>query len=141
MKQLKIVIDTNVLISALRSKRGASHKLLMLVGSGKFRTALSVPLVLEYEEVAGRFTGETDLTLSDIGDIIDYLCKMADHTKIFYLWRPVLKDPDDDMVLELAVSAGCDVIVTYNKKDFGGAHSFGLRVMTAKEFLQEIGEL
>jgi putative PIN family toxin of toxin-antitoxin system len=138
---LKIVIDTNVLISALRSKHGASHKLLMLAGGVKFRTALSVPLVLEYEEVAGRLAGETELTLSDIGDIIDYLCKTADHTKIFYLWRPILKDPADDMVLELAVSAVCDVIVTYNKKDFGVAERFGIRVMTAKEFLQEIGEL
>jgi putative PIN family toxin of toxin-antitoxin system len=138
---LKIVIDTNVLISALRSKRGASHKLLMLAGSGKFRTALSVPLVLEYEEVAGRFASEIDLTLSDIRDIIDYLCKSAEYAKIFYLWRPFLKDPDDDMLLELAVSAGCDVIVTYNKKDFKGAEQFGIRIMTAKEFLQEIGEL
>jgi len=86
---LKIVIDTNVLISALRSKRGASHKLLMPAGSGKFRTALSVPPVLEYEEVTGRFAGETNLTLPDITDIIDYLCKSAGHAKIFYLWRPL----------------------------------------------------
>jgi putative PIN family toxin of toxin-antitoxin system len=141
MENLKIVMDTNVLISALRSKRGASYKLLMLCDSGKFRICLSVPLVLEYEDVAGRFAREANLTLNDIGDILDYLCKTAEHHRIFYLWRPLLKDPGDDMLLELAVSAGCDVIVTYNKKDFTGAQQFGIQIMTAKEFLKEIGEL
>jgi len=141
MKYYKIVIDTNVLISALRSQYGASYKLLMLAGSKKFQIALSVPLALEYEEVAVRLIEETDLTVSDIDDIIDYLCKEADHTEIYYLWRPFLKDPDDDMLLELAVSAGCDVIVTYNKKDFRGTEQFGIQVMTAKEFLEEIGEV
>ena len=141
MKLYKIVIDTNVLLSALFSSKGASYKLLKLVGSEKFRIVLSVPLVLEYEEVAVRNVDKTELSIDEIEDIIDYLCSISEHKEIFYLWRPFLKDPDDDMLLELAVSAACNVIVTYNKNDFKGIDKFGIQVMTAKEFLEEIGEL
>ena len=141
MEQYQIVIDTNVLVAALQSKRGASYKLLMLIDSGKFSTHISVPLVLEYEDAAKRLLEDIPLTEQDIDDILDYLCAVAQHQQIFYLWRPFLKDPKDDMVLELAVTANCDFIVTYNEKDFRGAERFGLRVVTPKEFLEEIGEL
>ncbi len=138
MKAPLIVVDTNVLVASLRSQYGASYKLLMLLGSGKFDVNLSVPLVLEYEEVTKRLIGEIPLT---IDEILDYICSVANQRKIFYLWRPFLKDPEGDMILELAVSCGCDIIVTYNKNDFRGADKFGIRLLTAKEFLQEIGEL
>ena len=141
VEQYQIVIDTNVLAAALQSRRGASYKLLMLIGSSKFNFHISVPLVLEYEDVAKRLLEDIPLTEQDIDDILDYLCAVAQHQQIFYLWRPFLKDPKDDMVLELAVTANCDFIVTYNKKDFRGVERFGLRVVTPKEFLEEIGEL
>jgi len=141
MKPPEIVIDTNVFISSLRSQYGASYKLFMLLGSGKYEVNLSVPLALEYEEVAKRLIGEIPLTVRDIDDILDYICSVAEKRKIFYLWRPFLKDPEDDMILELAVSCGCDIIVTYNKSDFQGAEKFGISLLTAKEFLQAIGEL
>lgn len=66
---------------------------------------------------------------------------LSNQRKVFYLWRPVLKDPKDDMILELAVTAGCHFIVTYNNRDFEGTQRFGLRVVTPKEFLEIIGEL
>jgi len=141
MEQPRIVIDTNVLVAALRSKRGASYKLLSLINSGKFSIHIAVPLVLEYEDVAKRLLEDIPLTGQDIDDILDYLCAVAQRHQIFYLWRPFLKDTKDDMVLELAVTANCDFIVTYNKRDFQGAEHFGLRVVTPKEFLEEIGEL
>jgi len=141
MKLNKVVIDTNVILSALLSKKGASYKLLMLTGSDKFQIVLSVPLVLEYEEVVVRNVEKTELSIDEIGDIIDYLCSISEHKEIYYLWRPFLKDPDDDMLLELAVSAGCNIIVTYNKNDFKGVDKFGIQVMTAKEFIEEIGDL
>jgi putative PIN family toxin of toxin-antitoxin system len=137
----QIVIDTNVFVASLRSQYGASYKLFMLLGTGKYQINLSVPLITEYEEVAKRLIGEISLTSQDIDNIIDYICSVSEKRKIFYLWRPFLKDPEDDMVLELAVAAGCDIIVSYNKKDFQGVEKFGIRVLTAKEFLQEIGEL
>jgi len=141
MNPPQIVIDTNVFVASLRSQYGASYKLFMLLGSGKFEANLSVPLAIEYEEAAKALIGKTALKTRDIDDILDYVCSVANRRKIFYLWRPFLKDPEDDMVLELAVSAGCDVIVTYNKIDFQGVEQFGIRALTAKEFLKEIGEL
>ncbi len=81
------------------------------------------------------------LTEKAIDDILDYVCAVANHRQVFYLWRPFLKDPKDEMVLELAVTANCDFIVTYNKNDFEGAERFGLEVITPKEFLERIGEL
>jgi predicted nucleic acid-binding protein len=82
-----------------------------------------------------------NLKTSDVDDILDYICSVAHRRKIYYLWRPILVDPKDDMILELAVSAGCEVIVTYNKNDFERAEQFGIRILTAQEFLREIGEL
>lgn len=137
-----IVIDTNIFVSALRSQHGASYKLLLLVGSGKFDISLSAPLVFEYEDAGKRLVGKkSGLKSSDVDDILDYLCSVAHRRTVHYLWRPFLRDPKDDMVLELAVAAGSDVIVTYNKADFGGVDQFGIRVMTAREFLLKIGEL
>ncbi|MBX3331099.1 MAG: putative toxin-antitoxin system toxin component, PIN family [Nitrospira sp.] len=138
----KIVIDTNVFVSALRSQHGASYKLVLLVGSGKFEVSLSAPLVFEYEDAGKRLVGrKSGLKPSDIDDILDYVCSVAHRKTVYYLWRPFLQDPKDDMVLELAVAAGSDIIVTYNKNDFCGVEQFGVRVMTAQEFLLEIGEL
>ena len=137
----RIVIDTNVLISGLRSRNGASFKLLTLFGLDKFVVSVSVPLVLEYEEAAKFFSRKFRLSHKDIDDILDYLCSISDHRKIHFLWRPVLRDPSDDMVLELAVESESKYILTYNKKDFRGAEKFGIDVVTPKEFLIQIGEL
>jgi len=134
-----IVVDTNVFISALRSKRGASYKLIMAIGSGLFDMNISVPLMLEYEGAAKRLIGETKLTSDDIDDIIDYICSVAGRWKVFYLWRPFLRDPKDDMVLELAVASESDFIISYNKKDFHGSENFGIKVFTPKEFFKKIG--
>lgn len=140
MGEYQIVIDTNVFVTALRSRRGASHKLLMLLGSEKFGINVSVPLILEYEDAAKRFLGEIPLTEQDIDDIIDYICAVASRREVSYLWRPFLRDAGDEMVLELAVTGGCDFIVTYNKRDFKGVERFGLEVVTPKEFLEKMGE-
>src|SRR5664279_366145 len=87
-----VVIDTNVLISALRSNQGASFKLLTLIGTERFDISLSVPLVLEYEDVLKRQAGTAiALTEADIGDVLDYLCSVAQRYKVYYLWRPQLK--------------------------------------------------
>jgi len=141
MSTPQIVIDTRVFVAALRSRRGASHKLFALLDSGQFEVNISVPLILEYEDAAKRLIGPIALTARDIDNIIDYICLVANHRTVFYLWRPFLSDPKDDMILELAVTATCDFIVTYNKHDFEGAEQFGIRIVTAKEFLQGIGEL
>ncbi|MBE0418348.1 MAG: putative toxin-antitoxin system toxin component, PIN family [Coriobacteriia bacterium] len=135
----RIVIDTCVLCSALRSSRGASHRLLMLLGQADFEIALSVPLVVEYEDAAKRMSAETGLSARDVDDVIDYMCSVAHLQEIHFLWRPFLKDPRDDHVLEVAVEADCDVIVTHNVRDFVGSERFGLHVLTPGQYLREIG--
>lgn len=142
MRRIQIVIDTNVFLSVLRSNRGASFLLLMLIGqSDLFEINLSVPLVLEYEDVAKRPGLVPALSMRDIDDILDYLCSVANRHTIFFLWRPFLKDPKDDMVLELAVEAQCEYIVTFNRKDFTGSDQFGIIVVTPQEFLRKIGAI
>lgn len=138
----QIVIDTNVFIAALRSNQGASFLLVSLIGrSDRFETNVSVPLILEYEDVAKRQLNEIGLEAEDVDDMLDYICQVARQRRIFFLWRPYLKDPKDDMVLELAVEAQCDSIVSFNKKDFAGVDKFGLQVLTPQEFLRVIGEI
>jgi len=133
-----IVLDTNVLVSALKSRQGTSFRLLSQVGGGRFRLHLSVPLVVEYEAVLKR----AGLGLSDtqIDDIIDFLCAQATHHKIFYLWRPKLKDPVDDFVLELSVKAAA-TIVTWSLADFRNARNLGVSVVTPREFLVSLENL
>jgi len=101
---------------------------------------LPVPLVLEYEAVAKIQAREFGLTHQDVDDLVDYLCAVAHHREIFFLWRPFLRDPSDDMVLELAVEAGCEAIVTHNLRDFAGVEQFGLRAMTPGAFLRLLEE-
>ena len=137
----QVVLDTNVLVAALRSRQGASYALLARVGTDDagFELHLSVPLLFEYEDVLRRQATATGLTQADIGDVLDYLCAVAHHRRIFFLWRPVLRDPRDDMVLELAVEARVDYLVTFNTRDFAGAERFGVKVITPRELLRKLG--
>lgn len=136
-----MVLDTNILVAGLRSRLGASFRLISLIGSGKFGINLSVPLVLEYEDVLSRQIQELGLERSDISDFLDYLCAVGNLQDIYFLWRPHLRDPKDEMVLELAVKARCEYIVTYNERDFRGAEEFGVQTVTARKFLETIKEL
>jgi len=136
----RLVIDTSVLVAALRSRRGASFKLLSQIDAGVYQTAVSVPLVFEYEAVGKRHARAAGLTHEDIDDVIDYVCQVSIQQGIFYLWRPFLKDPGDDLVLELAVAAECDAIVTHNVRDFAGAEEqFQVAVWTPQQALRAIG--
>ena len=136
-----IVLDTSVLVSAQRSQRGASAKLLSLVGAGQFEIHLSVPLVLEYEDVLMRYRGELGLTPDDVADLVNALCALGQPHKIFYLWRPYLRDPGNEFVLDLAVTACCNYTVTFNQRHFAGTERFGIQAITPKEFLKLIGEV
>ena len=136
---MRVVIDTNVLVAAFKSRRGSSYRLVSLLPSGKFLIAISVPLIIEYEDVLRRGKLPAAISEKDISDFIDFLCSVGYRQEIFFLWRPFLPDPSDDLVLEVAVAAGCDAIIAYNKRHFGKIGKFGLRVLDPREFLAEIG--
>ncbi|MCI0608213.1 MAG: putative toxin-antitoxin system toxin component, PIN family [Anaerolineae bacterium] len=138
----RVVVDTNVLVSALRSRDGASFLLISLLGeSDKFDIYISVAMVLEYEDAAKRLIEKTQITEDVVDAVIDYICQIGNEQQVFFLWRPFLKDPKDDMVLELAVAAGCNFIITYNKQDFKNIEEFGIQAISPVEFLRMIGVL
>lgn len=141
MMPIQLVLDTNILVTALRSQRGASFRLISLISSGPFEINLSVPLVFQYEEVLRRQRNTLWFSQPDIAAFLDYLCAVANLHEIHFLWRPYLPDPQDDMVLDLAANAGCKYIVTYNKRHFRDLEAFGIEVVTSRELLEKIGAL
>ena len=95
--------------------------------------------MLEYEDVLSR--PEFRVSPEDVRDVVDYLCTVGNRHRVSFLWRPYLNDPKDDMVLELAGSAGCSYIVTFNERDFRDIEPFGLDAIRPAEFLRVIGDL
>ncbi len=140
MEKHGFVIDTNVLVSALMSKRGASYKILSLRPTGKFEFHLSVPLVCEYEAVLKRSELKLTWTMDEIDELLDIICLLGVKHEIWYLWRPLLRDVGDEFVAEVAVAAQAEAIVTQNIRDFKGMDKFGIKLLTPKEYLQRIGE-
>ena len=133
-----IVIDTNVLVAALKSRLGASFKLLMALPSGSYNPCLSVPLFVEYESVVKRPGLVPDLSADDIDGVLNYFLSRDSIHEIFFLWRPFLKDPKDDLVLEAAVASHSQYLVTFNVRDFADVEKhFGIKVVTPQEFLRE----
>ena len=137
---MNIVIDTNVIVSGLQSDMGYSNKLLEALPSGKFDLCISVPLVLEYEAQLRKHLPPEIFSEEDIGDFIDYICRIGKKTPIYYLWRPYLKDPFDDHVLELAITSQSQYIVTFNRKDFRNTEQYGIKAVTPGEFFRILEE-
>ena len=133
-----MVLDTNVLFAGLYSDVGASYRLLMRLTRGDFKTCVSVPLLLEYEQVLLGKLPELEQEQEEIEDILDYICTVSVLQTVFYLWRPFLRDPRDDMVLEVAVASGAEFIVTHNKRHFEDIERFGIKALTPSEFLKRL---
>ena len=129
-----LILDTSVLIAALRSSNGASYALLRLVGAGRFEIGVTTALVLEYESVATRSLGALAMTADDLGDLLDYLCRVGRRAAVRFRVRPSLADPGDELVLEAAVACGAEWIVTHNVRHMAaGAGRFGVEVLTPGE--------
>jgi putative PIN family toxin of toxin-antitoxin system len=137
---VRVVVDTNVVVAGFRSRRGASFRLLTLLGAGKFEIAVSVPLVLEYEAVLRVHAGDLSLSTEDVTGLVEYLSGAARRQAIHFLWRPTLRDPVDEFVLELAVAAECDAVVMHDVRDFAGARTFGVKMMTPAAFVRLLEE-
>lgn len=132
---LNVVLDTNVLVAALKSSKGSSFRLLSLVEDPRIRLHVSTPLVVEYEAILKREI--VHLAPKDIEAIVDFLCLVAGKHEVFYLWRPLLRDIKDDHVLELAFKAEA-MIVTWNVRDFTPAGSLGIEVITPRDLLNQL---
>jgi putative PIN family toxin of toxin-antitoxin system len=135
---LRLVLDTDVLVAAMRSRSGASWQLVDRALAQEFTLLLSVPLVLEYEAVLTREEHRKvhRLSVAHLEEIINSLIKVSEAVQIRFLWRPLLSDPDDDMVLETAVNGRADLLVTFNQQDFAAAaKGFAHKTMRPSEAL------
>jgi len=117
------VLDTDVMVAALRSSGGASRQLLLLALHHQFVLLLSVPLILEYEAVLTRpeHLAVSGLTATEVAAVLDDLTAVARPVRLAFRWRPQLTDADDEMVLETAINGAANAIVTFNQHDFAGA--------------------
>ena len=137
----RVVLDTTVLIAALRSDRGASRVLLTQALEGALTLLASVPLMLEYEAVATRaeHLQAAGLSEADVQAVLDALATVMEPVKLAFLWRPLLPDGDDDMVLETAVNGQAEILVTVNRRDFEPAvGAFALKVVSPAEAVRRL---
>jgi putative PIN family toxin of toxin-antitoxin system len=137
-EMIDIVLDTNILVAAFRSSLGASHRLLQTLEQQRWRPVVSPALALEYEAVLKRQAPEIGFTLLDIDDFLEYLFTRSRLVQIYFRWRPALRDPDDDRILEVAVRTQ-SMVVTFNARDFAAAQHFGIRVIRPQELLTLVG--
>jgi putative PIN family toxin of toxin-antitoxin system len=136
---IRVVLDTNILVAAVRSRLGASFALVSSIPSKEFQPCLSVGLYAEWQDVLTRPENlPPGRTAEDALAFIRYLAGQCHLQEIHFLWRPILADADDDMVLELAVAAGCRHIITHNVKDFRGSEQFGVTALAPRDFLNQI---
>lgn len=134
---MRIVLDTSVLVAAARSRNGASFKLVSMLPVPEVEIALSVALFTEWQAVLTRPENlPPGATAKDAMAFLRYLVSIAHLQDVHFLWRPFSRDPDDDMIVECAVAASCQYIVTHNVKDFRRVEELKLRVITPAELLK-----
>jgi len=136
-KPPKIVLDTNVLVAGLRSRQGASFQLLSRLTFGQFELHLTVPLAMEYEDVPHR-PGLLSLPAAAIDAVLDMVCAVAVKQDVHFLWRPQLRDPKDELVLEAAVNASADFLITHNLRDFAASRRSAVQLITPGQFLKRL---
>jgi putative PIN family toxin of toxin-antitoxin system len=138
---MKLVLDTDVLVAALRSPTGASAELIRLARNGAFKPVISVALVLEYEAICTlpEHLLASGLMRVEALSIIDMLIDKGEWTRINYLYKPLTRDPGDEMVIEAALNSGADAMVTFNIKDYGTAPAtFNLGCWLPSEALRRV---
>jgi predicted nucleic acid-binding protein len=138
---VRLVLDTDVVVAAMRSPRGASAELLRRIDAGKAVMLLTVALALEYEAICtlAEHRLASGLSARDAGLYVDGLIGMAEPVRAFFRWRPQLHDPGDELVLEAAVNGRADAIVTFNEGHLREAHKyFGIEVIRPGEALRRV---
>ncbi len=140
MKPQRVVLDTNVLMAAARSRNGAAFALLGALRANQFCMLASVPLFLEYEAALKQpeRLAQGERSAASVDAFLDALALRLEPVHLYYLWRPQLRDAADEMVLETALNGRAGALVTLNGGDFDAARKFALPVLTPVEFLQQL---
>ena len=141
MLLVRMILDTDVIVAAIRSSAGASAEIVRRVLGGALQIEASVALVLEYEAVATReeHLRAGGVTEAEARTIIDAIAALARPVDIHFRWRPQLRDADDEMVLEAAINALDRTIITFNTRDFAGAAKrFGVVLATPAQYLESL---
>ena len=136
-----MVLDTDVVVAALRSPSGASARLLEAALDGTVTLLANVALVLEYEAVCTRteHVAASGLSAKQVAIFLDAIAALAEPVESHFIWRPQLRDPADEMVLEAAVNGAAQAIVTFNRRDFGSAPArFGVEVLLPRDTLRRL---
>ena len=131
----QVVIDTNVLVAAARSRRGTSYALLRTIRAGTWQLNVSSALLLEYEAQLKIEAVRQGRPLAIVDRFLDFLVLHSNRRQTFFLLRPFLRDPKDDFIIELAVASRADHIVTWNVRDFSSALQYGVTVIRPNDFL------
>ena len=137
----RVVLDTSVIATALRSQTGAGFVLLRAVQHRRLTLLATPTLFLEYEDVLKREEQRqvSGLTLEDVDELLRELAGILEPVDVHMRWRPQLRDPDDEMVLEAAINGRAEALVTYNIRDFSdAAPRFGLRLLRPADLLKEL---
>ena len=131
----RIIVDTNILVAATRNRNGPSFALMQLVRAHNILICCSPALFLEYEDVLQRpeQRAASGLRVKDVDAILNELAALLEPVLTHYQWRPQLRDPADEMVLEAAANARVHALVTYNLRDFAPAKRFGIPVLTPEQ--------
>ncbi len=138
---MRIVLDTSVLVAALRSRSGAGNAILRLVAQRRVVLLATPPLFLEYEDVLKRPEHRLVHRLSPEGidDFLRELAALIEPVELHFRWRPQVHDSNDEMVLEAAINGDANALVTYNRADFSAAAArFGVPVLTPADFLKRM---
>jgi putative PIN family toxin of toxin-antitoxin system len=138
---MRVVLDTDVIVAAMRSPAGASAAILRKARQGQVRLLVSVPLAMEYEAICSEAEHRlaAELREREVQIFLDAVVALAEPVVSHFLWRPQLRDPGDEMVLEAAVNGQADLLVTFNVRDFGTVPSrFGIEVMIPRDALERI---
>jgi predicted nucleic acid-binding protein len=141
MKRYRVILDTNVIVAALRSQTGASHRLLMSIGHPRWLSIVTPALMLQYEDAARRPGNAPGLSPQDISAVLDLISQRSHRQLLWFSWRPTSADPGDDLVLEAAVAGGCDFVVSFNERHLRPAREFGIEVIRPVDLLRLIGEI
>ena len=141
MKRYRVILDTNIVLVAMRSNTGASHRLLATIVHRRWQSIVTPALMYEYEDVARRPGAAPGLSAQDITNILDLIYRKSQRQFVWFSWRPLSSDPGDDAILEAAIAGRCDYVVSFNARHLWAVRDFGIEVLKPVDLLKLIGEI